>query len=84
MEYRREFARAGRCGWKIGISSGDQLPYEAVGIREDRRQAQIHDDRALKTMDVDASAIASVRLVLTARRAAANSGARRTASRRSR
>ena len=32
IEHRREFARAGRCGWEIGISFGDQLPYELLSM----------------------------------------------------
>ena len=48
-----ELARARRCGWEIGKSAGDQLPYEAEGRREDRCQAQIDDDRTLQTMERD-------------------------------
>jgi hypothetical protein len=53
IEHRREFAHAGRCGWEIGKGAGDQLPYEAEGICEDYRQAQIYDHRALQPMKRD-------------------------------
>src|SRR6516164_139683 len=51
IERRGEFARAGRGGRQVGKSAGGQLPHEAEARPEHRRQAKIHYDRALQTME---------------------------------